>query len=167
MLVKTTTPAMNKARIYFLPFRFVEPDFKRRHGARHGIGRAATAFWLRIILQCLAGWRRLSLKIADIGSDGFDLRLGKLMGYRLHDRGGVGLRRILAPLLVPARQFPEDVVMELTRQTGKRVGSLGIRSVTGSARRNVSAGNAFIVDFLPRGCEFSWSPSQRLGIEIL
>src|SRR5450755_4184159 len=89
-----------------------------------------------------------SLQIADIGRNGSDLRLGELVGNWLHDCRGVGVGLVLAPLLVPVRQLPEDVVMKLTRQPGKRVGSLGIRPVTGSARRNVGAGNAVFVDFL-------------------
>src|ERR1035437_3880702 len=110
-------------------------------------------------------WR--SLQIADIGRDGSDLRLGKLMRNRLHDGRSVRISLVLTPFLVPARQLPEDVVMKLTCQTGKRVGSLGVRPVTGSAWRNLGAGNAFFVDFFPSGHELLRSPSQRFGIEIL
>src|SRR5665811_1608117 len=85
---------------------------------------------------------------------------------RLHDRRVVRLGLILTPLLVPVRQFPEDVVMKLARQTGKRVGALGIRPVAGSAWGYFGAWNSFIVDFSSRGYELFWSPSQRFRIEI-
>ena len=110
-------------------------------------------------------WR--SLQIADIGRDGSDLRLGKLMGNRLHDGRSVRISLVLTPLLVPVRQLPEDVVMKLARQTGKRVGSLGIRPVTGSAWRNLGAGNAFFVDFFPAATSSFGAPPNGLGLRSL
>src|SRR5450756_1815508 len=101
-----------------------------------------------------------SLQGADIGRDSPDLCLGQLVRNWLHDRRGVGVVLVLAPLLVPVRQFPEDVVMKLTRQAGKCVGSLGVRPVTGSARRNISAGNSLFIDFLSCRFELLRSSSQ-------
>src|SRR5665647_3981985 len=101
-----------------------------------------------------------SFQIAEIRRDGLDLCFGEVMRDRSHDRRVVRVGLILTPLLVPARQLPEDVVMELTRQTGKRVGALGIGPVTGRAWRNLGAGDSFFVDFFAGGHEFLWSASQ-------
>src|SRR5579864_4383501 len=110
---------------------------------------------------------RLSVQIAQISRDGLDLRVTQIMRDRLHDGGVVRLGLILAPLLVPVRQLSIDVVVELARQTGKRVGASGIRSVTRCAWRYLGAGNALLIDFFPVGHELLRRASQRLWIEVL
>src|SRR6266849_2402973 len=100
-----------------------------------------------------------SLQIAEVRRDGFNLCFGQIMRDRLHDRGVVRLCLVLTSFFFPVRQFPVDVVMELTCQTRKCVGAFSILPVTGSAWRNLSTGNAVFVDFLPRGYELLWSPS--------
>ena len=100
-----------------------------------------------------------SLQITEIGRDSFDLCFGQIVRDRRHDRRVVRLGLILTPLLVPVRQFPDDVVMELSCQTRKRIGTLGFRSVTGSAWRNLGAGNCLLRRFS--------SPRPRAPLELL
>src|SRR5258708_1021400 len=107
-----------------------------------------------------------SLQITEIRRDGFNLRFSQVMRNRLHDGGVVRLGLVLTSFLFPVRQFPVDVVMELPCQTRKCVGAFGILPVTGSAWRNLSTGNAFFIDFLPRGHQFLWSSPQRFGVEV-
>ena len=83
--------------------------------------------------------RKTLLQITEIRRDGLNLCFGQVMRDRPHDGGVVRLGLVLTSFFVPVRQFPEDVVMELARQTRKCVGAFGIRPVTGSAWRNLGA----------------------------
>src|ERR1700694_2247400 len=84
-----------------------------------------------------------ALQIAEIRRDGFNLCFGQVMRDRLHDGGVVRLGLVLTSFFFPVRQFAVDVVMELACQTRKCIGAFGVRPVTGSAWRNLGAGNAF------------------------
>ncbi len=68
--------------------------------------------------------------MADIGCDRLDLRRGQIMGDRLHDRRGVGIGLVLSRLLLPVGQLSEDVVMQLTGEPWKCVGTFAVRAVT-------------------------------------
>src|ERR1700732_4020655 len=94
-----------------------------------------------------------SLQVTEICRDGFDLCLGQVMRDRLHDGGVVRLGLVLSSFFFPVRQFAVDIVMELSCQPRKRIGAFGVGSVAGCAWRNLSAGNAFFVDFFPRSHE--------------
>src|SRR5260370_33162668 len=88
------------------------------------------------------------------------------MGGGVDDCGVVRVRGSLTAVLAPGQQLLCHVVMELTCQTRKCVGALGILPVTGSAWRNLGARDSLFIDFLALRHEFPWSPSQRLRIEI-
>ena len=63
------------------------------------------------------------LQSADIGRDRGDLRLRQIMRDRLHDRRGIRLVGLLAALLLPIRQLPDDVIASAGRRgagTGRR-----------------------------------------------
>ena len=73
---------------------------------------------------------------------------------------------ILAALLAPVHQFPQNVVVELSCQTGKRPVTFGLRPVAGRAGGNVSTGNALLIDFFARDDGFLLRTAEGLGIEI-
>jgi hypothetical protein len=106
------------------------------------------------------------IQIAEISRDSLDLRFSQAVRNRFHDGGGVRIGRILAPLLAPIHQFPQDVVVELTCQTRKRSVAFGLRTVARRAWGNVGARNALLIDFFPCGDEFPRRAPEGLGIEI-
>src|SRR5271169_7147834 len=105
------------------------------------------------------------LQIIEIGRDGFDLRLVQTMRDRLHDGRGVRFGRILAALFGPVRQFLENVVVELARQTRKRPIALGVRSMTRSAGRNLGIWNSLFEYFLAFRHEILRCTADGFGIE--
>src|SRR5260370_2364229 len=108
--------------------------------------------------------QRKSFQITEIGCDSVDVGFGQVMRDWLHDGGIVRLGFVLTSFFLPVCQFPVDVVMELSCQPRKCVSAFGVRSVTGSAWRNLRTGNAIFIDFLPFGHELLWSSSQLLVI---
>ena len=108
-----------------------------------------------------------SLQLADIGGDGLDLRRCQIVGDGLHDRRGVGIGLVLAALLFPVGQLSVNLVMQLTREPRKSISTLSVRPMTGSAGRDVGAGNAFFVDLLSVRREFFRRAAQRFRIEVL
>jgi hypothetical protein len=105
------------------------------------------------------------VQITDISGDGLNLWLGQGVGNWLHDGRCIGFFRILTPLFGKVRQFIDDVVIELTRQTRKLVIALGLGTVTGSACRNVGSGNSLLIDCLSPARKFLWSAPEWRGIE--
>lgn len=63
-------------------------------------------------------------QVTEICRDGSNLCFSQAMRDWLHDGGIVGFAgSILTPLFAPVKQFLRDVVIKLTCQTRKRVGS--------------------------------------------
>src|SRR5690242_13409113 len=83
----------------------------------------------------LSVWNEFSahitlLQITQICGDRLDLRLRQAMRDWLHHRGDIGLRRLLAALLIPVRQFVSDVVVQLARQAREWPVPFGLGTVT-------------------------------------
>ena len=62
--------------------------------------------------------------MARLGHDRPDLRLGKIMCDRLHDRRGVGLVLVLTSFFFRVGQLAQDGVRKLTGEPRKGVGAL-------------------------------------------
>src|SRR5215472_10380235 len=109
--------------------------------------------------------RKKSVQITDIGCHSLYLRLGQGVSNRLHDRRCIWFFRSLTPLFAPVGQFLDNVVINLTCQTGKFRVAFSLRAVTGSAWGNVGIGTSLFVYFLSRDREFLRSRPKWRGIE--
>src|SRR5215467_1935217 len=106
-----------------------------------------------------------SVQITDIGRHSLYLRLGQDVSNWLHNRRCIWFFRSLTPLFAPVGQFLDNVVINLTCQTGKFPVAFSLWAVTGSAWGNVGIGHSLFVDVLSRSREFLRSIAEWRGIE--